>query len=289
MAIIYSYPETLELLPADMLIGTSTIRVAGKKKNITKNFTLELLKNFILDGVTNVQWGTITGTLSNQTDLQAALNAKQNNITLTTTGSSGPATLVGATLNVPNYTGVSYTFTSPLVDTAGVVTINQSSSTVNGYLSSTDWTMFNNKQSALSGTGLVKSIGGTISYITDNSADWDTAYTNRITSLTTIGSGTATLIANVLNIPTPAAATFSSLTTTGSSGASTLISGVLNVPTYTLSGLGGQPLATNLTSLSGLTTPLSVAQGGTGQNTPISLSRILPITASVAAAVASLH
>ena len=107
MAIIYSYPETLELLPTDMLIGTSTIRVAGKKKNITKNFTLELLKNFILDGNVGVQWGTITGTLSNQTDLQAALNAKQNNITLTTTGSTGPATLVGSTLNVPDYsTGI---------------------------------------------------------------------------------------------------------------------------------------------------------------------------------------
>ena len=38
--------------------------------------------------------------------------------------------------------------------------------------------------------------------ITDNSADWNTAYTNRITSLTTTGtSGAATLIANVLNIP----------------------------------------------------------------------------------------
>jgi hypothetical protein len=253
MAILYSYPETLELLPEDMLIGTSTIRVAGKKKNITKNFTLELLKNFILDGNTGVQWGTITGTLSNQTDLQAALNAKQNSITLTTTGSTGPATLVGSTLNVPNYTGVSYTFTSPLINTAGIVTINQSSSTVDGYLSSIDWAMFNNKQSALSGTGLVKSTSGTISYITDNSTDWDTAYTNRITSLTTTGLGAATLIANVLNIPTPAAATFSSLTTTGSSGASTLITGVLNVPAYTLSGLGGQPLATNLTSLSGLT------------------------------------
>jgi hypothetical protein len=46
-----------------------------------------------------------------------------------------------------------------------------------------------------------------------------------------------------------------SLTTTGSSGASTYnnTTGVLNVPTYTLAGLGGQPLATNLTSLSGLT------------------------------------
>lgn len=88
--------------------------------------------------------------------------------------------------------------------------------------------------------------------ITDNSANWNTAYTNRITSLTTTGSGAATLISNVLNIPTPSAATFTSLTTTGSSGSSTLLSGVLNVPTYTLTGLGGQPLATNLTSLSGL-------------------------------------
>ena len=103
MAILYSYPETLELLPADMLIGTSTIRVAGKKKNITKNFTLELLKNFILDGNTGVQWGTITGTLSNQTDLQSALNAKQNSITLTTIGSTGPATFSSNVLNIPDY------------------------------------------------------------------------------------------------------------------------------------------------------------------------------------------
>ena len=44
-------------------------------------------------------------------------------------------------------------------------------------------------------------------------ANWDTAYTNRITSLTT----------------------------TGSSGSATLISNTLNIPTYTLAGLGGQP------------------------------------------------
>jgi hypothetical protein len=44
-----------------------------------------------------------------------------------------------------------------------------------------------------------------------------------------------------------------SLTTTGNSGASTFAANVLNIPTYTLSGLGGQPLATNLTSISALT------------------------------------
>ena len=60
---------------------------------------------------------------------------------------------------------------------------------------------------------------------TASQTNWDTAYTNRITSLTT----------------------------TGSSGSATLVTNTLNIPTYTLSGLGGQPLATNLTSLSGLT------------------------------------
>jgi len=53
----------------------------------------------------DLQWGTIGGTLSNQADLQAALNAKQNNLTLTTTGTSGAATLVGSTLNIPQYSG----------------------------------------------------------------------------------------------------------------------------------------------------------------------------------------
>jgi hypothetical protein len=75
---------------------------------------------------------------------------------------------------------------------------------------------WNAKQAALSGTGIVKSTSGTISYITDNSSNWNTAYTNRITSLTT----------------------------TGSSGAATLSSNILNVPNYTLSGLGGEPAIT---------------------------------------------
>ena len=48
-------------------------------------------------------WGSINGTLSNQTDLNTALSAKQDALTLTTTGSSGAATLVGSTLNIPQY------------------------------------------------------------------------------------------------------------------------------------------------------------------------------------------
>lgn len=48
-------------------------------------------------------WGSITGTLSDQTDLQTALNAKQGTISLTTTGTSGAATFSANTLNIPQY------------------------------------------------------------------------------------------------------------------------------------------------------------------------------------------
>ena len=58
-----------------------------------------------ISGNSSVFWGNILGMLSNQTDLQNALNAKQDTLTLTTTGTSGAATLVGATLNIPQYSG----------------------------------------------------------------------------------------------------------------------------------------------------------------------------------------
>jgi len=150
-------------------------------------------------------------------------NNKQNAITLTTTGSSGSATLVGATLNIPSYSlsglggvptsttltinGTSYdlsanrtwsvgtvtsiTFSGPLtggtITGSGTVGITQASGAASGYLSSTDWTTFNNKQNAIT------------------------------------------------------------LTTTGSSGASTFVGATLNIPTYTLSGLGGVPTSRTLT------------------------------------------
>ncbi|MBI1939188.1 MAG: hypothetical protein HYS25_13850 [Ignavibacteriales bacterium] len=43
--------------------------------------------------------------------------------------------------------GSSYTFTAPLSESAGTVSIAQSSGTTNGYLNSTDWNLFNNKVS----------------------------------------------------------------------------------------------------------------------------------------------
>lgn len=60
---------------------------------------------------------------------------------------------------------------------------------------------------------------------TSSQTNWDTAYTNRITTLTT----------------------------TGSSGSATLISNTLNIPTYTLAGLGGIGLTDLSSTATGLT------------------------------------
>lgn len=77
--------------------------------------------------------------------------------------------------------------------TGNTLSLGLASSSANGALSSTDWSTFNNKQVALSGTGIVKSSGGTISYLTDNSVNWNTAYNDSIISAAVTGTGVKTL------------------------------------------------------------------------------------------------
>ena len=50
MSIIYSYPEQSTLNAGDMLIGTSVEKVGGKQKNVTKNFTIQQIADFINRG-----------------------------------------------------------------------------------------------------------------------------------------------------------------------------------------------------------------------------------------------
>ena len=109
MAIIYSYPDNMNILLTDMLIGTSTVRIAGKKKNLTKNFTVEALGK-VISNDNPATWGAIVGDLANQTDLQAVLDSKQDDITLTTVGVSGPATFENSILNIPVYANEIYVF-----------------------------------------------------------------------------------------------------------------------------------------------------------------------------------
>ena len=50
MSIIYSYPEQGALNANDMLIGTSAEKVGGKQKNITRNFSVQQIADFINGG-----------------------------------------------------------------------------------------------------------------------------------------------------------------------------------------------------------------------------------------------
>ena len=102
-------------------------------------------------------------------------------------------------LNGAGYiTLVSLSATSPLSynNATGAFSIQVANTTQNGYLSSTDWNTFNGKQDYLNGTGLVKSVAGVISYITDNSANWNTAYNDSIVSAAVTGTATKTLTLN---------------------------------------------------------------------------------------------
>jgi len=127
-------------------------------------------------------WGAITGTLSSQTDLQTALDTKALK-TITITPS---APLSGGGDLSANRT----------------ISISQSNATTDGYLSSTDWNTFNDKQSALNGTGFVKVTGTTVSY--DNSTYALDSVVVKLTGDQTI-SGTKTfgpIVASTLKVST---------------------------------------------------------------------------------------
>jgi hypothetical protein len=92
---------------SDLEAGNITAEDSGDVYNVDR-FTTFLRENTgfkTAPGGSGAEWGSIRGTLSTQSDLQSALNAKQNSLTLTTTGTSGASTLVGSTLNIPQYSG----------------------------------------------------------------------------------------------------------------------------------------------------------------------------------------
>ena len=56
-----------------------------------------------VSSATSIEVGYLSGVTS---AIQTQLNAKQGTVTLTTTGNSGAATLIGSTLNIPQYAGL---------------------------------------------------------------------------------------------------------------------------------------------------------------------------------------
>jgi hypothetical protein len=150
--------------------------------------------------------------------------------------------------------------------------LSNASASVSGILTSTDWTTFNNKQTALNGTGFVKASGTTITY--DNS----TYLTTSSASTTYLAkTDTAAMLlpyfrdadTTLLNLTSRFAAKQNNitLTTTGTSGAATLDGSTLNIPQYT----GGSGTVTNVSGTGAIsvinptTTPvISVATAAFG-------------------------
>jgi len=97
--------------------------------------------------------------------------------------------LTEATSSVLTITGG----TGAVIGAGTSIEVKQASGSQDGFLDSADWTTFNNKQNALSGTGIVKSTGGTITYLTDNTSNWDSAYNDKINSASVTGTTTKTL------------------------------------------------------------------------------------------------
>ena len=100
-----------------------------------------------------VVWGNIFGDIEDQPDLDAALNAKQDTLTLTTTGTSGPASLVGATLNIPQYSGSGgggLDIETITVDMNGTVTFYSNTDTSVNYIFAGFNTFGNAKSSIIS-------------------------------------------------------------------------------------------------------------------------------------------
>lgn len=165
---------------------------------------------------------TMLSTHPNLTYVTANLATKQNTISLTTTGTSGVATLVGSTLNIPNYaSGGGGTTTNALTLGSGLT-----------------GTSFNGSVAV---TATVDTAAFKIATKTDIKGDYYTIDGNVVSdsSYFTIKSLSGLQVDTVrLKYSTLTGGSgVTSLTTTGTSGAATLTGSVLNIPIY--SGGGG--------------------------------------------------
>jgi len=109
--------------------------------NSTGAFSIQVANTGQSGYLTNTDWNTFN-------NKQAALSF--GNLTET---SSSVLTIAGGT--------------GAVIGSGTTIAVKQANSTQSGYLSSTDWNTFNNKQPQINGTGFVKASGTTISY--DNS------------------------------------------------------------------------------------------------------------------------
>jgi len=222
--------------PSNVSWSTNTFDYAGSITSATWNGTAIALNR----GGTNANLTAVNGGAVYSTESALAITAAgTSGQVLTSSGAGAPTWTTPTTGTVTSVTG-----TSPIASSGGntpAISISQATTSTNGYLSSTDWNTFNNKQPAgtyvtsVSATSPVTSSGGTTptiampaattsvsGYLT--STDWNT-FNNK-------GSGTVTSVAAL------------TLGTTGTDLSSTVATGTttpvitLNVPTASATNRG---------------------------------------------------
>ena len=272
------------------LVSTGAQTFAG-----AKTFNSNIIGNLTGNATTASTAGNITATSNTTLTSLSALNTVGTITSGTWSGSvigsnvGGAGTVSG--LMKANGSGVvsaavagtdfevPLTFTSPLTRTTNTIAIPAATSSVNGYLTNTDWTTFNNKQNALTaGTGVaissnIISIGQTIT--TSSSPSFAGINYNGSTS------GTANVIA-------PAVAGSTTITLPGATGTLATIAGTetftnktLTSPILTTPNLG-IPSSATLTNATGLPIATGVSGLGTGiasfLATPTSSNLITAVT-----------
>ena len=206
------------------------------------NATTTLVGRDTTDTLTNKDISGSTNTLSN------IGNSSLTNSAITINGTS---TSLGGSINVGTVTSV--TGTAPVVSSGGAtpaISMAAATGSVDGYLTSTDWTTFNNK-----GSGTVTSVAA----LTIGTTGTDLS--------STVATGTTTPVIT-LQVPTASAANRGALsaadwTTFNNKGSGTVTSVAATVPSFL--SVAGSPITTSGTlALTYSGTALPVANGGTG-------------------------
>lgn len=121
------------------MFGNSKFTILNNLNNagvLTTPFVIGTDDKVTFSSLTNGLVKSTSGLLSNAT----AGTDYQLPITLTTTGTSGAATFIANTLNIPQYAGTTYTFSTGLTNASGTITSNLSTGVSGG-------------QTAIGGTG----------------------------------------------------------------------------------------------------------------------------------------